>query len=234
MTRALDQFDPARDFDDDLVKALSRAKSDFLVWHSRRIGVFAGAFKGVDALIAARKNVVNAVIDTPHGHDAFLLPVPRYLDVFRAYMQNIAAGLGRAVRPDLAIIADLVAPGARVLDLGCGDGELLAHLKRSKGVNGYGLEIDPDKITGCITVGVNVIEQDLDQGLTNFPSDSFDLVVMTDTLQSVRHPDVMLDEMLRIGHECIVTFPNWRIGSAGSIWRCAADADRRTSAASLV
>jgi len=118
------------------------------------------------------------------------------------------------MRPDLAIIADLVAPGARVLDLGCGDGELLAHLKRSKGVNGYGLEIDPDKITGCITVGVNVIEQDLDQGLTNFPSNSFDLVVMTDTLQSVRHPDVMLDEMLRIGHECIVTFPNF------AHWQC--------------
>ena len=118
------------------------------------------------------------------------------------------------MRPDIAIIADLVTPGARVLDLGCGDGELLAYLKRAKGVNGYGLEIDPEMITCCITVGVNVIEQDLDQGLTNFPSDSFDLVVMTDTLQSVKRPDVMLDEMLRIGRECIVTFPNF------AHWRC--------------
>jgi homoserine O-acetyltransferase/O-succinyltransferase len=95
MTRALDQFDPARDFDDDLVKALSRAKSDFLVvafttdWRFSPVR----SKEIVDALIAARKNVVSAVIDTPHGHDAFLLPVPRYLDVFRAYMQNIAAGL---------------------------------------------------------------------------------------------------------------------------------------------
>jgi methionine biosynthesis protein MetW len=118
------------------------------------------------------------------------------------------------MRRDLAIIADLVAPGARVLDLGCGDGELLANLERSKRVNGYGLEIDPDMITSCISNGVNVIEQDLDEGLQNFPSDSFDLVVMTDTLQSVRRPDFMLEEMLRIGRECIVTFPNF------AHWRC--------------
>jgi methionine biosynthesis protein MetW len=118
------------------------------------------------------------------------------------------------MRPDIAIIADLVTPGARVLDLGCGDGELLAYLKRAKGVNGYGLEIDAEMITSCINVGVNVIEQDLDQGLANFPTDSFDLVVMTDTLQSVKRPDVMLDEMLRIGRQCIVTFPNF------AHWRC--------------
>ena len=131
------------------------------------------------------------------------------------------------MRPDISIIADLVTADSRVLDLGCGDGELLAHLRRTKGVNGYGLEIDPEMITSCITAGVNVIEQDLDEGLTNFPSDSFDLVVMTDTLQSVKRPDVMLDEMLRIGRECIVTFPNfahWRcrlisLREAGCLWR---------------
>ncbi len=139
------------------------------------------------------------------------------------------------MRPDISIIADLVTADSRVLDLGCGDGELLAHLRRTKGVNGYGLEIDPEMITSCITAGVNVIEQDLDQGLTNFPSDSFDLVVMTDTLQSVKRPDVMLDEMLRIGRECIVTFPNF------AHWRCRLylrfarpDAGCETSAASLV
>ena len=120
------------------------------------------------------------------------------------------------MRQDLQIIADLVRREARVLDLGCGDGELLHDLQRDKQVNGYGLEIDPDMITRCIERGVNVLEQDLDQGLHNFADNSFDLVVMAETLQAVRQPDALLDEMLRVGEQCIVTFPNF------GHWRCRA------------
>ena len=118
------------------------------------------------------------------------------------------------LRPDLAHIAELINANARVLDLGCGEGELLAHLQESKSVNGYGLDVDPENIRTCLSKGVNVIEQNLDDGLANFPDSSFDMVVMTETLQSVRAPDHMLTEMLRIGEECIVTFPNF------GHWRC--------------
>ncbi|WP_129138254.1 methionine biosynthesis protein MetW [Modicisalibacter coralii] len=117
------------------------------------------------------------------------------------------------MRADLTLIHDWVHDGARVLDLACGDGTLLDALARDKDVFGYGLEIDPDGITACLERGVNVIEQDLDQGLANFDDDAYDLVIMTQALQALRRPDLMLDEMLRIGREAIITFPNfayWR------------------------
>lgn len=117
-------------------------------------------------------------------------------------------------RPDLALIADMIEPGARVLDLGCGTGTLLAWLAANKGVNGYGLEIDPQNISTCIERGVNVLEQNLDDDLSAFETGGFDVVVMTETLQAVRRPDRVLAEMLRIAPTGIVTFPNfahWRI-----------------------
>jgi methionine biosynthesis protein MetW len=102
-----------------------------------------------------------------------------------------------------------------MLDLGCGDGTLLAYLQEHKQVTGYGLEINHEHITACMRRGVSVVEQNLDEkGLGNFRDQSFDIVVMTQALQAVRQPDMVLEEMLRLGRECIVTFPNfayWRL-----------------------
>lgn len=112
-------------------------------------------------------------------------------------------------RIDLAVIEQWVAPQSRVLDLGCGDGTLLCQLLASRQVRGYGLEIDPDLITECVRKKVNVIEHNLDHGLEDFETDSFDTVIMTQALQALHRPDLVLDEMLRVGKECIVTFPNF-------------------------
>lgn len=118
------------------------------------------------------------------------------------------------MRADLELIQDWIAPGSRVLDLGCGNGELLAALRERKQIIGYGLEIDPDNINQCLEQGINVIEQDLDKGLKNFATASFDVVVMTQAIQAVHYPDLLLKEMLRVGRECIVTLPNF------GHWRC--------------
>ena len=117
------------------------------------------------------------------------------------------------MRFDLTLIQNWIGSGARVLDLGCGDGTLLASLRDHKQVDGLGVEIEPEDITHCIARGINVIEQDLNASLENFRCASFDTVVMTLALQALRYPHRVLDEMLRIGREGIVTFPNfghWR------------------------
>ena len=112
------------------------------------------------------------------------------------------------------IIIDLVNPNARVLDLGCGDGDLLCRLRQTKAVTGYGVELAHDRIEACLARGVNVIEHDIDAGLERFTTNSFDIVIMNETLQAISEPRTLVREMLRIGEECIVTFPNF------AYWQC--------------
>lgn len=117
------------------------------------------------------------------------------------------------MRTEHQLIAGWISPGSRVLDLGCGNGELLAFLRDSLGVSGYGIEIGHEQIRECVERGVNVIEQDIDGGLRNFDDASFDSVVMTQALQALHRPNLVITEMLRVGKEAIVTFPNfahWR------------------------
>lgn len=113
------------------------------------------------------------------------------------------------MRIDLNEIQHWIKQDSRILDLGCGDGTLLKFLIDTKQVQGYGLEIDAAQINTCIDKGLNVIEQNLDRGLGNFADKSFDTVLMTQALQTLHFPHLVLDEMLRVGKECIVTFPNF-------------------------
>lgn len=118
-----------------------------------------------------------------------------------------------AERPDFAAIAAWIPKGASVLDLGCGDGSLLRYLRETRHVRGYGVEISDMDIVSCIANGVNVIQNDLDSGLSDFEDNSFDFVILSQTLQATRHTEALIQEMLRVGREGIVSFPNfgyWR------------------------
>lgn len=117
------------------------------------------------------------------------------------------------LRPDLAIIADAVPRASRVLDVGCGDGELMAALQ-GKGVDARGLEIDPDNVTAAIARGQSVVQGDANRDLADYPDDAFDYAILSQTLQTTERPDRVVDELLRIAPRAFVSFPNfahWRI-----------------------
>ncbi len=119
------------------------------------------------------------------------------------------------LRADLSIIADWIKAESKVLDLGCGDGTLLAYLRDKHDVLGYGLEISPFNVEDCVDRDINVIQADLNNGLKAFFTDhSFDYVIMSQTLQATEKPDELIEEMLRVGREGIVTFPNMAHWSA--------------------
>ncbi len=109
----------------------------------------------------------------------------------------------------LRAIASLVPTGARVLDLGCGDGALLAHLQAERGCTGYGIEYDDANVLACVRRGVNVLQLNLEDGLAIFEDNSFDVVLQIDTLQHLRNAEVMLRETARIGKQGVVAFPNF-------------------------
>lgn len=118
------------------------------------------------------------------------------------------------LRADLQLVISLVPEGSRVLDLGCGDGSLIAHLRDERGCDVRGLELAPEEIAAALSRGLSVIQADLDAGLPGYPDGGFDVVVLSQTIQVTRNPALVLREMLRVGARGIVTFPNfgyWRV-----------------------
>jgi len=119
-----------------------------------------------------------------------------------------------SLRPDLAIIADNVAAGARILDVGCGDGALMAALRDTKGVDARGLEIESANVSAAVAKGLAVVQGDADSDLADYPDNSFDYAILSQTLQTTRRPDLVMDHLLRIGRQAFVSFPNfaqWKI-----------------------
>lgn len=127
---------------------------------------------------------------------------------------NKEYGKSQGLRLNYSIITDIVDKGAKVLDLGCGDGTLLAQLTEEKGVNGIGIEINQDAVISSIEKGLSVIQGDIDEGLKGFQDKKYDWVILNQTLQSTEKPDYVVDEMLRVGKKAVVSFPNfayWKV-----------------------
>ena len=121
----------------------------------------------------------------------------------------VANGRPQDTRVDLLEIGRMVEPGSRVLDVGCGDGALLYHLVHDRKADARGIEISPEGVFTCVSRGLSVIQGDADTDLANYPDDAFDMVILSQTLQTTRHPDEVLKQMLRIGRQAIVSFPNF-------------------------
>src|SRR5688500_4458609 len=135
----------------------------------------------------------------------------------RVQRDLVAADAGRSPgssRVDLLVVAQMIEPGAKVLDVGCGDGELLRLLAETRGVDGRGIELSREGVNESVAKGLAVVQGDADTDLADYPDDAFDYVILSQTLQATRHPRRVLEHMLRIGRRAIVSFPNfghWRV-----------------------
>ncbi|MCX5643090.1 MAG: homoserine O-acetyltransferase [Phycisphaerae bacterium] len=198
----------------------------------------------VDALVANGKNVSYCNIVSTYGHDAFLLEndtLGAFLSSFlRASHRPDIVGAGpracpgqpqgpaptrekrrfsrfeqaHRARVDYELIGSLIEPGSRVLDVGCGDGDLLAKLASDRKIEGKGIELDQDLVVGCIGRGIAIIQRDIERGLGSYVDRSFDYVILSQTVQTIKDPERVFNELLRVGRKVIVSFPNF------AHWRC--------------
>jgi len=236
ITKASDYFDLPRDYGS-LKEAFAGVRARFLVVSFSSDWLFTPAQSQamVDALIANGKDVSYCNIASNYGHDAFLLEDETrgaFLSSFlRATRQpGVNAGpLGdccqgrcriaraeraRRTRVDYELIESLIEPGSTVLDVGCGDGELLARLTADKDILGKGIELDESCVLGCVCRGISIIQRDIDRDFGSYRDQSFDYAILSQTVQTIKDPERILRELLRIGRRAIVSFPNF------AHWRC--------------
>ncbi|MGE5297361.1 MAG: methionine biosynthesis protein MetW, partial [Solirubrobacterales bacterium] len=235
ITKAADYFDLPRDYGS-LKKAFAGVKARFLVVSFSSDWLFtpAQAEAMVDALVANGKDVSFCNIASDYGHDAFLLEeetLGAFLSNFlkATHRPGVKAGpLGdccngkcaaiarqaQRVRVDYELIESLIRPDSTVLDVGCGDGELLARLTADKHIRGKGIELDESLVMGCVCRGIAIIQRDIDRELGSYGDKSFDYVILSQTVQTIKEPERVFKELLRVGRKVIVSFPNF------AHWRC--------------
>ena len=221
LTRAMDYFDIAADHNGVLAQAFRGIKTRFCVVSFTSDWLFPTSESRalVHALNASSARVSFAEIETDRGHDAFLLDVPEFFDISRAFLNPQARRAGLTVRvvdmalqeqalplggvtpdrtgkyrTDHLLVADMIGRGSKVLDVGCGDGELL-QLLESRGIDGRGIELSREGVNRCVARGLAVVQGDADTDLVNYPDDAFDYVILSQTLQATRQPKVVLENL---------------------------------------
>jgi len=236
ITKAADYFDLQKEYGS-LIKAFANVKSRFFVVSFASDWLFTPEQSRaiVDALAENRKDVSYCDIDSSYGHDAFLLETDALGTFLGCFLKATSEPGGEQqpcscyarstrtlsrveqahrARVDYELIESLVEPDSTVLDIGCGDGRLLANLVRDKNVKGKGIELDQELVLDCICRRLPVIQQDVEQGLSYYADKSFDYVILSQTVQTLKEPQKVFEELLRVGKKVIVSFPNF------AHWRC--------------
>jgi homoserine O-acetyltransferase/O-succinyltransferase len=226
ITKAMDYFDLSAGRPS-LAAAFDRTTARFLVLSFTSDWLYPTyqSLETVRALHSRNIDVAFCELNSSYGHDAFLVETKEQTEMISGFLASVSRDLDVPIkssargslsveasistRPDYAMIAALVEPGSRVLDLGCGEGELLASLQEQKNAHARGVEIDPDKVRRAIARGVSAYQSDIDHGLADYPEKAFDFVILSQTLQETRYPLAVLREMLRVGKHSIISFPNF-------------------------
>jgi len=239
ITWAMDEFDLTNRYGS-LDEAFARISARFLVVALSADWLFPPeqSIEIVRALVCAGKRASYCQLRAPHGHDAFLVDIDHLAEAIRAFLPWVSDGSRPSLsvtsreedpdrlprspihREEFVIIRDMIRPGSRVLDLGCGNGELLSMLTEQRRVAGFGVDIDLQSVIEVIDHGLDILQADIDSGLVNVPDHSFDYAVLSETLQVIHRPRGVLREMLRVANEGIVSFPNFGNWSRRvSFWR---------------